>query len=98
MTVGLDTSLLATLAWKISIHVAVAAGAVVILVLVFCPGWLLLAPLVAVVGWARVVLDDHSPASRSPGRCWVPPLPSASSRLCGSRVEMEQWSGGVVAR
>ena len=37
MAVGLGTSLLVTLVWKISIHVAVAAGAVVILVLVLGP-------------------------------------------------------------
>jgi membrane-associated phospholipid phosphatase len=67
MAVGLGTSLLVTLVWKISIHVAVAAGAVVILALVFGPAWLLLVPLVAAVGWARVVLNDHSPAQSVAG-------------------------------
>ena len=37
MTVGLGTSLVITLTWKISMHVAVAAGAMVILVLVHGP-------------------------------------------------------------
>ena len=45
-----------------SIHTAVAAGALVILVLVY--GWPLVvtAPLVAAVGWSRVALKDHTVA------------------------------------
>ncbi|HEV8638086.1 MAG TPA: phosphatase PAP2 family protein [Chloroflexota bacterium] len=62
MAVGLVTALLVTLFWKVSVHAAVIAGAVVILVLVFGPRLLLLAPLVALVGWARVESGDHSPA------------------------------------
>jgi len=62
MGVGLIVSLLVTLLWKISVHVAVVAGAVVILVLVFGPLLLVLAPLVALVGWARVEVADHTPA------------------------------------
>jgi hypothetical protein len=50
MAVGLATSLLVTLVWKISVHTAVVAGAVAILVLVFGPTMLALAPLVALVG------------------------------------------------
>jgi hypothetical protein len=45
MVVRLIASLLGTLAWKISIHTAVVAGAVVILVLVAGPLLLVLAPL-----------------------------------------------------
>ena len=67
MGVGLSSSLLVTLKWKISIHVAVVAGAVVILVLVFGPTWLVLMPLIAAVGWARVVLGDHTPAQSVAG-------------------------------
>lgn len=62
MGVGLIASLLVTLLWKISVHVAVVAGAVVILVLVFGPLLLVLAPLVALVAWARVVVRDHTRA------------------------------------
>jgi membrane-associated phospholipid phosphatase len=62
MAVGLATALLVTLFWKVSVHAAVTAAAVVILVLVFGPWLLLLAPLVALVGWARVASGDHSPA------------------------------------
>jgi membrane-associated phospholipid phosphatase len=67
MAVGLAASLLVTLAWKISIHVAVVAGAVVILVLVFGPAALSLVPLVVLVGWARVVMQDHTPAQTLAG-------------------------------
>lgn len=62
MAAGLLTSLLVTLFWKISVHVAVAAGAVVILALVFGPPLLILTPIVALVGWARVELRDHTVA------------------------------------
>jgi membrane-associated phospholipid phosphatase len=51
-----------TTAWKISIHCAVAAGSVTILVLLFglalTPAFLL----VALTGWSRVVLKDHTAA------------------------------------
>lgn len=60
MALGLGISTLVTLAWKISIHVAVVAGTVVILLLVFGAGFLALAPIVALVGWARVELGDHT--------------------------------------
>lgn len=59
MAAGLLSSLLVTLFWKISVHVAVASGACIILVLVFGPRLLVVAPLVALVGWARVELGDH---------------------------------------
>lgn len=62
MVVGLGVSTLVTLFWKISIHVAVVAGAVAILVLVYGPELLVLAPLIGLVGWARIELGDHSTA------------------------------------
>ena len=46
--------------WKMSIHAAVAAGACVILALVFGPGMLVTAALVGLVGWSRVRLGDHT--------------------------------------
>jgi membrane-associated phospholipid phosphatase len=60
MAVGLGSSLLVTLAWKISIHVAVVAGAIVILLLVLGPAAIALVPAIALVAWARVVLRDHT--------------------------------------
>ncbi|WP_432836997.1 phosphatase PAP2 family protein [Dactylosporangium sp. CA-092794] len=48
--------------WKMSVHSAVAAGAVVILALVY--GWPMLAaaPLAVAIGWSRVELKDHTAA------------------------------------
>lgn len=67
MAVGLALSLLVTLFWKISIHVAVVAGAIVILVLVFGPQCLALVPVVFLVGWARVAVGDHTPLQVAAG-------------------------------
>jgi membrane-associated phospholipid phosphatase len=51
-----------TTAWKISIHCAVASGSVTILALLFGP-WLIPAYLlVALTGWSRMALKDHSAA------------------------------------
>jgi membrane-associated phospholipid phosphatase len=51
-----------TVAWKISIHCAVASGSVTILALLF-GAWLVpLYLLVALTGWSRVALKDHSTA------------------------------------
>jgi membrane-associated phospholipid phosphatase len=58
--VGLSVALVITLAWKVSIHVAVAFGSVAILVIVFGP-WLYLTALAAVaVAWSRVALNAHT--------------------------------------
>jgi len=67
MATGVVNALLITLFWKMSIHVASVAGAIVILVLVFGPPFVVLAPLVALVGWARVELGDHTPAQVTAG-------------------------------
>jgi membrane-associated phospholipid phosphatase len=51
-----------TTVWKISIHCAVASGSVTILALLFGP-WLVPAYLlVALTGWSRVAVKDHSVA------------------------------------
>jgi hypothetical protein len=60
MATGLIIALVITLFWKMSIHVASVAGAIVILVLIFGPLFLFLVPMVALVGWARVELGDHT--------------------------------------
>lgn len=46
--------------WKMSVHAAVAAGSCAILALVFGPVLLVTAPLIALVGWSRVRLGDHT--------------------------------------
>ncbi|GGM26098.1 MULTISPECIES: phosphatase PAP2 family protein [Micromonospora] len=49
------------LVWKLSAHAAVSAASATVLVVVF--GWVLLpalAPVVALVGWSRVRLRDHT--------------------------------------
>jgi hypothetical protein len=58
-----------TLAWKISFHTAVAAGSVVMLAWVL-PALPVLAAggvLVALIGWARAEIGDHTPAQALAG-------------------------------
>ncbi|MFF1870876.1 phosphatase PAP2 family protein [Streptomyces sp. CB03911] len=56
-----------TVWWKISIHTAVASGAVACLAIALGPWWLVLYPLVVVIGWSRVVLRDHTRAQTVAG-------------------------------
>jgi len=51
---------LITTVWKVSIHCAVSAGSVVVLARAFGPALLALIALVALVGWSRVALRDHT--------------------------------------
>jgi membrane-associated phospholipid phosphatase len=67
MVGGLVASLLVTLRWKISLHTGVAAGSVAILVLVLGPAPLVLAPVVGLIGWARVEEGAHNPAQAAVG-------------------------------
>jgi len=46
--------------WKLSAHAAVSAGSVSVLVMVFGPVLLAGATIVALVGWSRVALGDHT--------------------------------------
>ena len=62
LVLGLVIGTLVTLFWKISGHVGVVAGAVVVLALDVGPALLGLAPVVLLVGWARVEVGDHTPA------------------------------------
>ncbi|MFE3762078.1 hypothetical protein ACFXPI_09980 [Streptomyces sp. NPDC059104] len=59
--------LVVTTRWKISVHTAVAGGAVVLLGLTYGPGTLAGYVLVALVGWSRVRLRDHTPAQAASG-------------------------------
>lgn len=56
-----------TLRWKMSLHVGVAAGVLIVFTLLFGPWILLLAVLVPLLGWARVTLGDHTPAQVAAG-------------------------------
>lgn len=58
---ALAITLVATLRWgKVSIHAAVAAGAVAVLAVDYGPALLGLAPLPLLIGWSRVRLGDHT--------------------------------------
>lgn len=60
MLATLVAILAVTAVWKVSVHTAVSSGAIAMLALAYGP-WLLAAyPAVAVVGWSRVVLRDHT--------------------------------------
>jgi hypothetical protein len=56
-----------TTVWKISIHCAVASGSVAILALSFGPLVLPAYALVALLGWSRVALTDHTVAQAVAG-------------------------------
>ncbi|MEV6677046.1 hypothetical protein AB0N09_09270 [Streptomyces erythrochromogenes] len=62
MLMGLASSLLVTVGWQISIHMSVAGGTVMILLLVFGPAVLPAAAVAAAVGWSRLALRAHTPA------------------------------------
>ncbi|MGW2509900.1 hypothetical protein ACWC0A_10805 [Streptomyces scopuliridis] len=52
--------LVITFFWKVSVHSAVASGALVILTSVFGPWMLALTPLVVLIGWSRIRLRCHT--------------------------------------
>jgi hypothetical protein len=60
MVAGIAVALTISLWWKVSIHAACAAGTTAVLTIVLGNWSLLLATVVAAVGWARVELGDHS--------------------------------------
>ena len=62
MIVTLVACLVITRWWKVSVHAAVAGGAVAMMTLLFGPWLLALVVLVALVCWARVRLTDHTVA------------------------------------
>jgi len=62
IAVGVACGWVITLWWKISVHAAIAAGAATVLLLVFGLALLVVWPLVALIGWSRVQVGDHTPA------------------------------------
>lgn len=69
MIAGLTVSLAITQFWKMSIHAAVGAGTVVILMLVYGPWAALTWPIAAAIAWSRVALGDHTEAQVIAGCC-----------------------------
>lgn len=62
MLAGLVSSLLVTVGWQISIHMSVAGGTVMILLLVFGLPVLPAALIAAAIGWSRLALRAHTAA------------------------------------
>lgn len=60
MLVTLIAILAITTVWKVSVHTAVSSGALAMLALAYGPWALAAYPLVALVGWSRVELRDHT--------------------------------------
>ena len=69
MTATLAGLLTVTVAWKISIHSAIASGAVAMLALAYGPWMLTGYLLVAAVAWSRIALRHHTPAQVLAGAC-----------------------------
>ncbi|MFZ0216757.1 MAG: phosphatase PAP2 family protein [Candidatus Dormiibacterota bacterium] len=57
---GIVVCLAVSTRWKLSIHLAVAAGTAVLIAYTFTPWCLLLLLLTIAVGWARLRLGDHT--------------------------------------
>ncbi|MFE7295127.1 hypothetical protein [Streptomyces sp. NPDC057579] len=62
MLAGLTVTLGVTKWWKISVHTAVSGGVAAILLLTYGLATAWGFPLVALIGWSRVRLRDHTPA------------------------------------
>ncbi|MGW0762591.1 hypothetical protein ACWD1Y_40025 [Streptomyces sp. NPDC002814] len=60
MLATLGAILPVTAFWKISVHTSVSAGAVAILAAGINSWWAAAFPLVALIGWSRVALRDHT--------------------------------------
>ncbi|MER6076951.1 hypothetical protein [Streptomyces sp. NPDC001833] len=60
MLATLGAILPVTAFWKVSVHTAVAAGAIAILTVGVSGWWAAAFPLVVLIGWSRVALRDHT--------------------------------------
>ncbi|MFD5567606.1 phosphatase PAP2 family protein [Streptomyces cadmiisoli] len=61
--------MLITFFWKVSVHCAVAAGALAVLAALHGPVMVVMAPLVALIGWSRVRLRCHTVPQAAVGAC-----------------------------
>ena len=83
-----------TFVWKISIHCAVASGSVVVLALTYGPLVLPLYVLVALLGWSRVVLKDHTVAQVVAGSV----LGAGAAALAYAALVLWAGAGSASAR
>jgi membrane-associated phospholipid phosphatase len=83
-----------TTVWKISIHCAVASGSVTILALLYGPPVLAGYVLVALLGWSRVVLEDHTVAQVVAGSV----LGAAAAALAYAALVLWTGPGALTAR
>jgi membrane-associated phospholipid phosphatase len=83
-----------TTVWKISIHCAVASGSVTILALLYGPPVLAGYVLVALLGWSRVVLEDHTVAQVVAGSV----LGAAAAALGYAALVLWTWPGALTGR
>lgn len=67
---GVLTTTIITVFWKISFHTAVATMAVVITTALYGPVMLCGLTVVAAIGWSRVRLGDHTAAQAVVGSAW----------------------------
>lgn len=67
MLITLAVCILVTRWWKVSLHTTVAGGAAATIALLYGPPYLLLLLVVALIGWSRVVLTDHTVAQVAVG-------------------------------
>ncbi|SDP02852.1 hypothetical protein SAMN04487905_101493 [Actinopolyspora xinjiangensis] len=67
MIISLFVTGTVTVFWKISMHTAVAAGAVTVLALLYGPALLWGALVTLAVAWSRVAVRDHTPAQATIG-------------------------------
>ncbi|MGG8406048.1 hypothetical protein ACM614_05240 [Streptomyces sp. 12297] len=74
MLVALVVFLGVTTVWKISFHTAVPAGAITVAAVAFGAWALVAVPLLALIGWSRVVLRDHTPAQVCAGALLGAPI------------------------
>jgi membrane-associated phospholipid phosphatase len=65
--IGGIITLIITIRWKISMHMVGISGSVTVLTLLFGPWMLILSPLVALVGWARIQVKAHTSAQTIAG-------------------------------
>jgi membrane-associated phospholipid phosphatase len=85
---------LVTVVWKISIHCAVASGSVAILALTFGPLVLPAYALVALLGWSRVAVKDHTVAQVVAGVV----LGAGAAALAYAALVVSAGAGAVSSR